>query len=133
MPAAGNQLAETKETATAPISIRLTEDERIRLERDAQGSGLSAYVRKKLFGEPDARKSPVRMPTSSARQFAHILAALGQSDISANLRELSAAARTGSLPVTPETDEAILTACHAVERMRADLLKALGLREGADQ
>ena len=88
MSAAGNQLAATKETATAPISIRLTEDERTRLERNAQGLGLSAYVRKRLFGEPDARKSPVRIPTSSARQFAHILAALGQSDISANLREL---------------------------------------------
>jgi len=33
---------------------------------------------------------------------------------------------TGSLPVTPETEEELREACREIAELRADLLKALG-------
>lgn len=128
----GGKLPKRKAPQTVPISLRLTESERTRLERDAQGQAVSAYIRKKLFGA-EARATEARAPTSNARQFAHILAALGQSGIAGSLRELSEAARVGVLPVGAETDQAIQSACDVVVKLRSDLIAALGLREGADQ
>lgn len=121
-----------KEKTTTAISLRLTEDERSWLEQAASGRGMSAFIRDRLFGA-EARKTQIRVPNSNARQLAHILAALGQSGISASLREMENAARTGTLELDIETREALTSACRVVERIRADLLTALGLSEGADE
>ncbi len=125
-------MAAPKEKTTTAISLRLTEDERARLEQAASGRGMSAFIRDRLFGA-EARKTQIRVPTSNARQLAHILAALGQSGISTSLREIEDAARTGSLAMDAETREALTSACRVVEHMRADLLSALGLVGGADE
>jgi len=55
-----------------------------------------------------------------------VLAALGKSRVANNLNQLAKAVHTGSLPVTPETEEEIKSACRDVRRMRTDLLTALG-------
>ena len=42
-------------------------------------------------------------------------------------QELAKAVHSGSLPVTPETEHAILDACADIRRMRQDLMVALGI------
>lgn len=125
-------MEEKKEKPTPPISLRLTKEERIQLTAAAGERGMSAYIRSRLFG---ARTKPriVRVPSSDARHFAHILALLGQSGISESLRELADAARNGTLPVAPETEALVYAACAAVEKMRADLFRALQLRDGVEE
>ncbi len=120
----------TKSEKTIPVSIRMSADERSRLEADAGTKSLSEHIRGRLF-DGSARVRRVQSTTTNARQLAHILAALGQSELGPSLRELVHAARIGALPVTPDTVEALTAACAATIEIRNRLMTALGLVEGA--
>ena len=54
-----------------------------------------------------------------------MLAELGKSRLASNLNQLAKAANTGSLPVSPETEQALVQACEDVRRMRHALPAAL--------
>jgi hypothetical protein len=125
-------LAKKTNTPTRLVSLRLTEEERQRLESEAQGRGMSAVIRERLFGA-SARKSQLRVPAAQTQKLAAILSMLGSSDIAANLRSLSDAASSGSLELDTVTRDVLNSACNTVVQLRGDLLVALGLSEGADQ
>ncbi len=113
----------------APFSIRLSFEERARLERQAGDMPLGAYVKSRVLdgAEPPRRKSP--QPTIADRNaLAQVLAMLGGSRLSSNLNQLARAANSGSLPVTPETGQAINQACADIAEMKALLMNALGAR-----
>lgn len=110
--------------------VRVTEAERALLAARAGEIGLSAYVRRQLFGTSPRSRAP-RRPTAASRDAAQLLAQLGSSEALTSLRDLAHAARIGVLPVTPETEALITQACEAVLSMRADLVAALGLRSEA--
>ena len=90
----------------APFSLRLTFEERARLEKDATGISLSAYIKWRIF-DPD--KPPPRKrgkaPVKDHKVLAALLAKLGQSRLASNLNQLAKAVHTGSLPVTPDTEK----------------------------
>jgi len=114
-----------------PFSLRLSFEERARLERDAAGMSLGAYIRERLFGEDAApRKTRGKFPVKDHEALGRVLAALGSSRLSSNLNQLAKAVNTGSLPVTPETEEDLREACAAVLVMREELLNALGREPG---
>lgn len=113
-----------------PFSLRLSFEERARLEQDASGMALGAYIRDRLFGEDAApRQTRGHFPVKDYAALGRVLAALGQSRLSSNLNQLAKAVNTGSLPVTPETEKELRQACKDVQAMRRDLLIALGLHE----
>ncbi|PWE33814.1 hypothetical protein DDZ14_03900 [Maritimibacter sp. 55A14] len=113
-----------------PFSLRLSFDERARLEQDASGMALGAYIRDRLFGEDAApRQTRGHFPVKDYAALGRVLAALGQSRLSSNLNQLAKAVNTSSLPVTPETEAELRQACKDVPAMRRDLLLALGLHE----
>ncbi|WP_112322023.1 plasmid mobilization relaxosome protein MobC [Oceanibium sediminis] len=113
-----------------PFSLRLSFDERARLEQDASGMALGAYIRDRLFGDDAApRQTRGHFPVKDYAALGRVLAALGQSRLSNNLNQLAKAVNTGSLPVTPETEADLRQACKDVQAMRSDLLIALGLHE----
>lgn len=113
-----------------PFSLRLTFEERARLLDLAGGAPLGAYIRERLLTDVvsarRARKSPVR----DGEALAKVLACLGQSRLSSNLNQLAKAVNTGSLPVTPETEQSLVAACEEVRQMRQALIAALGLQAG---
>lgn len=111
-----------------PYSLRLTLEERQRLKHDAGNMPLSAYIRERLFDTPSPRKRSFRQPLKDEETLAKLLTELGQSRLSNNLNQLAKASNSGSLPVTPETEQAIHQAAHDVEEMKAYLIKALGLQ-----
>ena len=114
---------------TTPVSIRLTEEERSRLVAEAGKRTLGEYIRTRLLnGENRPRRW--QEPKADARQLAHVLAMLGQSDLAPMLREMLQAARVGALPVTPDTEAALQSATNAILDMRRKLMVALGLIEG---
>lgn len=123
-------MATTRTPKTTPVSIRLTDEERTRLSAHAGERSLSDYIRERLFGG-DAQPRREKPPAPAARDLAHILAKLGQSELGPSLREIARAARAGALPVSPELEETIRSACHATVQLRADLMQALGLKEGS--
>jgi hypothetical protein len=52
---------------------------------------------------------------------------LGQSNLANNLNQLARAANSGSLPVTPDTEQALQLAAAEISQMRLLLLQAVGL------
>lgn len=115
----------------APFSLRLIFDERGILEHDAAGMALGAYIRDRLFGEDvTPRTTRSKFPVKDHAALGRVLGALGSSRLSANLNQLAKAVNTGSLPVTPETEEELRKACAAVLAMREDILNALGRDRG---
>jgi hypothetical protein len=114
---------------TPPFSLRLTFEQRARLEQDAAGSSLSAYIHERLFGvdAPPARRKRGKSPVKDQQAIAELLAKLGQSRLSSNLNQLARLANMGALPVTPETETAIIEAAEDVAAMRKLLIEALGM------
>lgn len=114
----------------APFSLRLTFEERARLEKEAAGFSLSAYIKWRIF-DPD--KPPPRKrgkaPVKDHKVLAALLAKLGQSRLASNLNQLAKAVNSGSLAVTPDTEKDIKRAAQDINDMRSLLIMALGLKE----
>ena len=114
-----------------PFSLRLTREERLQLDRQAAGIPLGAYIRERLFGpEAEPRRTRGRFPVKDHQSLAKLLALLGRSQLGSRLSELARAAGSGSLPVTPETEEAILEGIRDIATMKRLLITALGIKEG---
>lgn len=120
----------SRKEKTTPVSIRLSADERSRLEAEAGRRSLSEYIRTRLFGE-NRRVRAIPAPKIEARQLAHVLAVLGQSELAPSLRELLRAVQIGDLPAPEKIEESLVTACAATMEIRRHLMIALGLVEGA--
>jgi hypothetical protein len=111
--------------------MRLTAEERARLEREAGETPLATYIKLRLFNNlpPLATYSgSAEPPASDLHLIAKLLAALGDSRLASNLNQLAKAANMGTLDVGPDVERELLEACAAVQSMRHDLVTALGLR-----
>ena len=129
-----------KETQKAqklpPFSLRLTFEERARLEELAGNEPLGSYIKRKVFygkgaGTKRARSRKHR-PIKDEQRLAQVLAMLGQSRIANNLNQLAKAANLGTLPMMPDTERDIRRACADVALMRRELLRALGHRSDVE-
>lgn len=87
-----------------PFSLRLSFEERARLTAQAEGMALGAYIRSRLLDEPPRRK---RVSEIDRDSLLRVLGQLGQSRIANNLNQLARAANLGTLPATPETEDAL--------------------------
>lgn len=111
------------------ITLRLTAQERAKLEELAQTMTLSAYIRMVLFAEEvSPRKSSSKAPIKDREELAQVLALLGQSKIANNLNQLAKEAHLGSLLMDEETQDQINEAYLHVLDMRQHLIRALGLK-----
>ncbi len=116
-----------------PFSLRLTYEERARLDGERGDKSLAAYIRERLFGVDAApRKKRGNSPVQDKEALGRMAGALGQSRLSQNMNQLAKAVNTGSLPVTPETEAEIKEACRDISEMRAALLAALGKVPGSE-
>jgi len=122
-------MTEETDDYTTPFSMRLTRAQRRKLGEDAGPQTVGEYVRSRLFDNPTPLKRTFRRPVQDEQALVQVLGALGRSRLSSNLNQMAKAVHSGSLPVTPETEQAIVAACAAVQKMSADLVKALGLPE----
>ena len=113
--------------AISPLTLRLTPEERARLEELAAGMTLSTYVRACVFGEEAKRRK--RRPKDTVvhkKAIAEALALLGQSRIANNLNQLAYHANIGSLEIGFEEREQIEETYAHVVAMRTLLVAALG-------
>lgn len=116
----------------APFSLRLTDDERERLTREAKGAPLGRYIKAKVLGSPlPVRMRQTGLTVHDRESLGKVLALLGASRIPNNLNQLAFLANTGSLPMTPETEAELKAAVREVRSMRTLLMKALGMKTGA--
>lgn len=121
-----------------PFSIRLSEDERTLLTREAGKLSLGAHIRRKLLGNRVSRRNerePSRKrPNPKANQvaLAKVLALLGRSELARSLDAIAKSAVMGALPLSPELIQELRTACAHVRAMRDALVEALGVRRDFD-
>lgn len=120
-----------KKKRDAPLSLRLSRHGRARLDRDAAGMSLGAYIKWRLF-DPDRPPPRTRgkAPVRDHILLSQLMALLGQSRLSSNVNQLAKAANSGSLPVTPETESDLRHACRDIAEIRRMLMQALGLDAG---
>ncbi|MEM0988558.1 MAG: hypothetical protein AAGK00_06720 [Pseudomonadota bacterium] len=106
----------------ATLTLRLSPEERARLEREATGMPLSAYVRERVFG-PDAkpRKTRGKAPVQDHVKLAGVLRRLGQLNLTQDFAQSD---------LSPEQYRDFQRACADIAAMRRDLLAALGMRPG---
>lgn len=120
----------SKTKKPSPFSLRLTFEERAALEQHAADMPLGAYIRSRVFDESrPPRRTRGKRPVKDHAELGRLLAALGDTRLSSNVNQLARAVNSGSLPVTPETELALLEACADIAWMRIALMKGLGLYE----
>ncbi len=122
------------EPKTTIFTLRLTPEERARLEKDAGSLALGEYVRLKLFGQNirqavRPRRKRKAAPLRNDFNSAQVLAVLGKSEIAASLRTLAKAARLGALPVTAETEQALQSSCARIDAAVSALMAALRVKD----
>ena len=118
-----------KRKRPAPFSIRLSEEERTRLEREAGHKPLGAHIRAKLLGEDQTPRKTVRQrPRIDYELLGRVLAALGKSEQVACLFHLLAAAEADRIALKDAERRALNDACADVHEIRLLLISALGLR-----
>ena len=116
-----------------PFSLRLTYEERARLDAERGDKSLAAYIRERLFGDNAApRKKRGNSPVQDKEALGRLAGALGQSRLSQNMNQLAKAVNSGSLPVTAETEAEIKEACREISELRTALLAALGKAPGSE-
>ena len=125
--------ARRRPLTTKPFSLRLSEEERQLLLREAGKLSLGAHIRRKLFGDEalrPSRKSSAkrREPGGNQKALGQALALLGRSELCGSLQAIARAAVMGALPVTPELVQELQAAIAHVRAMRAALIEALGIR-----
>lgn len=120
----------TRKAYPPPFSLRLTAEERVRLDHDAGNVPLGAYIRSRLFDGLPPRPVNSRRPARDDKLLAQLLGAFGQSRIANNLNQLAHAANCGSLLLTPEGEASLRASCDAVTLIRRHLMTALGLEAG---
>lgn len=126
----GQSQSKSEKRTPPPFSLRLTFEERARLERDAGDLPLGAYIRSRLFDQPagDRRPRQAKRPLKDHQALASVLGELGKSRIANNLNQLAKAANSGSLLLTSETEKSLQEACAGVQWLRTTLMQALGLQ-----
>ncbi|UWQ64146.1 hypothetical protein K3723_07615 [Leisingera caerulea] len=116
-----------KRTSISPVTLRLTPDERKRLEELAAGMTLSAYIRACVFAQEEKRrKARPRSIVADKEAAAEALALLGQSRIASNLNQLAYHANIGALLVGESEKAQIAQAYAHVLSIRSLLMRALG-------
>jgi hypothetical protein len=118
-----------RETTAPPFSLRLTFEERARLEQEAGDQPIGAYIRGKLFdGKTTKPRRRHKRPVKDHQALGKLLGELGKARLANNLNQLARAVNSGSLPVTPDTEKALREACAEIQWLRKTLLEALGLK-----
>lgn len=111
------------------VTLRLTEEELVRLKLAAEGVSISAYIRKQLFGDQvSLRKTRSRVPVKNQKALAQVLGKLGETRIANNLNQIAYEANCGSLLMDQQTEEELKIACAHIAWMRVKLIEALGLK-----
>ncbi|MCF8467804.1 MAG: hypothetical protein K9G33_10420 [Sneathiella sp.] len=116
-----------KPKGLSPISLRLSAQERSRLQYDAGNQSISAYIRSRLFGDEVAPRRRRQRPVQDHEALARVLAAFGQSGIAPSFARIAKAADTGTLETGPELRAQLEAACAEIAAIRHDLIRALGL------
>jgi hypothetical protein len=121
-----------KRKSAPPFSLRLTLEERARLNDLAGCQPLGAYIRSRLFGKDTDKRRFVRRPALDHQKLALVLSELGRSRLASNMNQLAKAANIGTLDFSEGVVHELRDACRSIAHMREMLIAALGLKPEGD-
>lgn len=122
---------DNKRAKPASLTLRLSTEERERLERDAAGIALSAYVRDRLFGDDvKPRRTRGKFPVKDHEALARVLARLGRSELAMAIGGLLLACEEQRLYLDDEQEGMLRSIDNDISFLRINLIKALGMRDG---
>ena len=125
--AANGKTSAKRRSSISPVTLRLTPDERTKLEELADGMTLSAYIRACVFAKEERRrKRRLKSAVEDKKAIAEALALLGQSRIASNLNQLAYHANIGMLIEDDEAKALIAEANAHLQSIRTLLMQALG-------
>lgn len=124
-------MSEKKKITFSPLCVRVSPEEKARLERDSGGMTVSAHIRERLFGD-DAmpRKRRMKRPVKDYRILAQLFALIKQTQCWNNLNQIARGVNSNTWIVSPESEKMLQEACKAIVEIRDMLMKALGLSGG---
>lgn len=118
----------------APFSLRLTVEERAKLEELAGDMSISSFIKTNLFKSGGRKlRRRRRKPIKDQKLIAQVLAILGKSRLSQNMNQLAKACNTGTLPLLPEVEQELRQACADIKQIRLMLMQGMGLYIKPDQ
>lgn len=106
------------------LSVRLTPEERLELERRVDGERLSRYVRRKLLGHEISK----RQHAPNQVELAQMLALLGRSDLGPSLKALADMAERGGFADDKQVAADIQAARAELAEIKSLLMRALRLK-----
>lgn len=113
----------------APFSIRFTEEERTRLEYDAEGMAMGEYIKWRIFHDSNPkRKVRNRRPIKDHVELTKALGLLGSSEISKHLRTIAKHLDNSTFVLTPEIEQSLVEALDDIHFIRRAIFKALGFK-----
>ena len=119
----------SKGKRAAPFSLRLSFEERTKVEANAGNMPVAAYIKSLLFADDAPRyQARSKEPVKDHQALAQVLACLGASRLSSNLNQLAHSTHVATFYFDEDTKAAIQGACRDVRIMRQLLMTALGLK-----
>ena len=113
----------------APFSLRLTDEERQKLDAQAGAMPKGAYIKSVVFADEAPKYRSRRKPPVAEQQLlAEVLARLGQTRHANNLNQIAKHLNQGTLVVDEELAADLNAAIADVAWMRAKLMEALGVQ-----
>lgn len=110
-----------------PFSLRLTFEERARIEAQAGDMPVGAYIKSLLLSEDAPRYRQRRKPPVADRALlAQVLACLGASRLASNLNQLAKATHVGNFYFDDDAKLSIKQASEDIAAIRQMLMLALG-------
>lgn len=117
----------SKRRELSPLTLRLTVEERARLEELAAGMTLSAYVRACVFAEEERlRATRPADAIAEKKALAEVMGLLGHSRIASNLNQLAHHANLGLMIEDDRAKGQIAEANQHLLAIRTALMAALG-------
>ena len=119
----------TSKKRPAPLSLRLSDEEREKIEAAAGGMAVSSYIKSVVLAEdaPVYRKRKAA-PDADKQLLAEILARLGQSRTASNLNQIAKHLNQGTLIINEELERDLNQAIVDVAWMRTKLMQAMGIK-----
>lgn len=120
----------TKRKRIAPLSIRVTHEEREWLIKASGNMSVNAYVKQCVFLANDNVPAKLRKGSlaQDRKSIAQILGRFSQLDIFSTIKGLFKAMESGHLHLKPETEAALQKACSDIRDIRRMLITALGIK-----
>lgn len=115
-----------------PFSMRLSVEERARLDALAGDMTTSAYVRSRLFDTPSPRSRKIRRFDVNQSLLKKLVRQLGRQHISSRLHRILNAIDDGDLEVDDKLELELRYLCSELRHLRRRIRKAIGdeLSEG---